>query len=76
MVSFSAPDASIDVSNDCTDVLTETKDNDGNSISLQGLVVGPESNQIAVAKRFRAVWAGGKLCLFLKVFVVFFTISE
>ena len=64
MVSFSAPEPSIDVSNDCTDVLTEANDIDGNSISLEGLVVGPESNQIAVAKRFRAVWAGGKLFLF------------
>ena len=56
---FAAPEPGSERADDCTDVLTEITNDDESKNSLQGLVVGPESNKIAEAKRFRVVWAGG-----------------
>ena len=57
---FTAPEPNQKVNDGCNDVITEEKSSDDQEC-LQGLVVGPESNSITEAKRFRAIWAGGKL---------------
>ena len=59
MLSFTAPEPGSEKAEECIDVLTEESSDDQNKNSLLGLVVGPESNRIAEAKRFRVVWAGG-----------------
>ena len=59
ILGFAAPESSDEISDDVENVLTEERSVDGSTYSLKGLVVGPESNRFAEAKRFRAVWAGG-----------------
>ena len=59
LLGFAAPESSDEISDDVENVVTEERSVDGSTYSLKGLVVGPESNRFAEAKRFRAVWAGG-----------------
>ena len=56
---FAAPESNQQINDDCNDVITE-ENNSNDEEFLQGLVVGPESSRITEAKRFRAIWAGGK----------------
>ena len=67
LLGFAAPESSDEISDDVENVVTEERSVDGSTYSLKGLVVGPESNRFAEAKRFRAVWAGGMYSVHLKI---------
>ena len=67
LLGFAAPESSDEISDDVENVVTEERSVDGSTYSLKGLVVGPESNRFADAKRFRAVWAGGMYSVYLKI---------
>ena len=64
--------------NNSNDLLVESSSDTGIGNYLQGIVIGPESNRVAEARRFRVVWAGGitnRHCIYLRILAKYSGVS-